>query len=72
VEGAKFLLVGSVQVSPGSTPTNGGLRVFARLVVVETGVVVATGDGVSPGFSQYGLELDVSDALAGLKTSFRN
>jgi hypothetical protein len=49
------------QVSSGSTPTNGGLHVFARLVVVETGVVVATGDGVSPRFSQYGLELDVSN-----------
>ena len=72
VEGAKFLLVGSVQVVPGTTPTNGALGVFARLMVVETGEIVATGSGKNRGFSQYGLELDVGQALAGLKTTFRN
>ncbi len=72
VEGAKFLLLGSVQVTPGTTPTDGAIRLDARLVTVESGEVEATGKGVSPGFSLYGLELDVSAALGGLKTTFRN
>lgn len=72
IAGAKFLLLGSVQVSPGTTPTNGGIRLNARLVTVETGEVVAAGKGTSPGFSQYGLELDVGNALAGLGVKFSN
>jgi len=72
VPGAKFLLLGSVQVFSGSTPTDGAILLNARLVVVETAEIVAAGKGTSPGFSQYGLELDASKALAALRTQFRN
>jgi hypothetical protein len=72
VPGSKFLLLGSVQVVAGSTPTNGTIRVNARLVVVETAEIIAAGKGTSPGLSQYGLEMDVSNALAALHTRFQN
>ena len=71
VAGAKFLLIGSAQVDPPSAASKGGIRVNARLLEVETGVVVAAGKGVSPAFSQFGLEMDVHDALAGINAPFR-
>lgn len=72
VAGAKYLLVGSVQVAAPSAISDGALLVNARLVEVETGEVKAGGQGTERKFSQYGLELDVASALAGLNTQFRN
>jgi hypothetical protein len=71
VAGAKFLLLGSIQVEPASATTRGGIRVNARLVEVETGEIAASGKGVSPAFSQFGLEMDVREALTELHAPFR-
>jgi hypothetical protein len=71
VEGATYLLLGSVQVEPASATSKGGIRVNSRLVEVETGEVVRSAKGVSPAFSQFGLELDARDALTGLNMPLR-
>jgi hypothetical protein len=64
-------LLGSVQVEPASATSKGGIRVNSRLVEVETGEVVRSAKGVSPAFSQFGLELDARDALTGLNMPLR-
>jgi hypothetical protein len=71
IPGAKYLLLGSVQVESPTAVSKGGIRVNARLVEVETGVIVASGKGVSPAFSLFGLEMDVRNALAGMNVPFR-
>jgi hypothetical protein len=71
VPGARFLILGSVQVESPSAISKGAIRVDARLVEVETGVVVASGKGVSPSFSLFGLEMDVRNALTGMNVPFR-
>lgn len=63
ITGAKYLLVGSAQAMPGT-----GIQVFARLIVVETAVIVGAAKGNSPDFSERGLESDVQSALASLET----
>ena len=62
VEGAAFLVLGSVQVTSDAT------RVSMRLVVVETSEIKETGTGDASGAGTDAIQAAAEDALAGLPT----